>query len=303
MEFALVKAIAEAERESTPSLTECQMHENSAPVGGSRMNRETRLARAERHDDDPESGARNEVAEARRISREPAMGDYMLDAPRTKRLPFSATMKRAISTAILLGTGFLLVSASPGCSEQGVGDPCTPEQEYDPSFGGFDAREVNVESKSFQCRTRICLVNHFQGRVSCPYGQLADGQKPAAAKSACLNPGDSTKAVTGLTNSADPASFRDPEKKALVKAQCVDRTADKAVYCSCRCADANGEKPSGQTFCDCPDGFSCSPLVTSIGAGSNEGLTGSYCIKSKTEYDKNSSCKTPFCDPVTNKCD
>ena len=33
------------------------------------------------------------------------------------------------------------------------------------------SREENIESRSFQCQTRICLVNHFQGRVSCPLGQ------------------------------------------------------------------------------------------------------------------------------------
>lgn len=207
-------------------------------------------------------------------------------------------MTRAILTAFLLGTGLLL--ASPGCADQGVGDPCTPEQEYDPSFIGFDEKEVNVESKSFQCRTRICLVNHFRGRASCPYGQSTEGQAPANAKGACTIPG-TTNAVTGLTNPDDATSFRDPRKKALVPPQCRDRAADKAVYCSCRCADINGDKPSDQTFCDCPDGFACRPLVTSIGQG-NEGLTGSYCIKDNTEYNKDTACNQGDCDPVTNKC-
>jgi hypothetical protein len=206
-------------------------------------------------------------------------------------------MTRAILTAILLGTGILL--ASPGCADEGVGDPCTPEQEYDPSFTGFDEKEVNVESKSFQCRTRICLVNHFRGRVKCPYGQSADGVPPESAPG-CTIPGTTDK-ITGLTNPADPASFRDSKKKALVPAQCRDRAADKAVYCSCRCADINGEKPGDQAFCDCPDGFACRPLVTSIGQG-NEGLTGSYCIKDNTEFNKDTACNQGDCDPVGNKC-
>lgn len=208
-------------------------------------------------------------------------------------------MTRAILTAFLLGTGLLL--ASPGCADQGVGDPCTPEQEYDPSFLGFDEKEVNVESKSFQCRTRVCLVNHFRGRVSCQYGQSADGVKPEGSDAACSIPGTTTP-VTGLTNASAADSFRDPRKKALVEAQCVDRKADDAVYCSCRCADINGNKPSDQAFCDCPDGFACSPLVTSIGQG-NEGLTGSYCVKNGKDYNKDTACNLGACNPLTNKCD
>ena len=79
-------------------------------------------------------------------------------------------MTRSILSVLAVALAVGLVSAS-GCSQTGVGDPCTPEQEFDTQFNGFDEQEVNVESKSFQCQTRLCLVNHFQGRVSCPYGQ------------------------------------------------------------------------------------------------------------------------------------
>jgi hypothetical protein len=60
------------------------------------------------------------------------------------------------------------------CQSGGVGDPCTPEYESDPQFSGFALTEGYIESRSFQCGTRICLVNHFQGRVSCPLGQAAE---------------------------------------------------------------------------------------------------------------------------------
>jgi len=211
----------------------------------------------------------------------------MLDAIEEGRVPSRPTMTRAFVTALLLGVG--LVFASPGCGDEGIGDPCTPEQEYDPNFNGFDEKEVNVESKSFQCRTRICLVNHFRGRVSCPYGQDSTAAPPAGADK-CVIPGSKTE-VTG-----DPADTR---KKATVQPQCLDRIADRAVYCSCRCADINGNKPGDQTFCDCPDGFSCTPLVTSIGKG-NEGLTGSYCIKSGSQYAPD-SCTKGDCDPGSAK--
>jgi hypothetical protein len=196
-------------------------------------------------------------------------------------------MTRAFVTALLLGVG--LVFASPGCGDEGIGDPCTPEQEYDPTFNAFDEKEVNVESKSFQCRTRVCLVNHFRGRVSCAYGQDSTGAPPQGA-TPCVIPGSQTP-VTG-----DPADLR---KKSTVPPQCLDRIADRAVYCSCRCADINGGKPADQTFCDCPDGFSCTPLVTSIGKG-NEGLTGSYCIKSGSDYQPD-SCTKGDCDPGSPK--
>lgn len=223
----------------------------------------------------------------------------MLDAVLCTWVPSRPTMTRAILTAFLLSAG--LLAASPGCSDAGVGDPCTPEQEYNQSFLGFDEKEVNVESKSFQCRTRICLVNHFRGRASCPYGQTADGTAPAGGKDPCFIPGTKDK-VTGLSNQADPNSYVDAKKKSLVPPQCNDRNKDKAVYCSCRCADINGDKPSDQSFCECPDGFVCSPLVTSIGKG-NEGLTGSYCIKSGTEFNKDSACNQGDCDPVKKNCE
>ena len=206
-----------------------------------------------------------------------------------------------------------------------MGDPCTPEQEYDTTFMGFDEKEVNVESKSFQCRTRLCLVNHFRGRVSCPYGQDQSGNPPPGGTppvTACTIPGTKTL-ITGAKacttgagqscntdadcNPSTPGScdFVDTRNKELIQPQCLDRSANDSVYCSCRCADINGQKPSnGETFCTCPDAYTCTRLVTSIGQG-NEGLTGSYCIKKGTDYDPTTACTTGSCDPAdkTHPCD
>ncbi len=228
----------------------------------------------------------------------------MLDALGAKPVP-SRTMTRDVlvksasrlvrplATTIFIG-GSLLFVAGPGCGEEGIGDPCTPEQEFNSDFLGFDEKEVNIESKSFQCRTRLCLVNHFRGRVSCAYGQGPDGEARPGAKGACTIPGTNTP----IEGAKDPTTgdFVDTRKKSTVSPQCVDRKADSAVYCSCRCADINGQRPSDQTFCDCPDGFSCERLVTSIGQG-NEGLTGSYCIKKNTKYDPTTACTQGDCDP------
>jgi hypothetical protein len=81
-------------------------------------------------------------------------------------------MTRSILCGLLtlLSVGALAV-VPIACQSGGVGDPCTPEDEYNTQFPGFKVQEENIESRSFQCSTRICLVNHFQGRVSCPLGQ------------------------------------------------------------------------------------------------------------------------------------
>jgi len=153
---------------------------------------------------------------------------------------------------------------SQGCNRGGVGDPCIPEQEFDTQFPGFDPGEVSVESHSFQCATRLCLVNHFRGRVTCPYGQN------------CETPNDNAVGVT-------------------VQPQCTDRAANDVVYCSCRCANADGRTDDGANYCPCPDGFQCSQLVQPI-PSHDQGLAGAYCIKKGTAYEPASAC-TLSCDP------
>jgi hypothetical protein len=163
-------------------------------------------------------------------------------------------------------TGFsLLASALLGllplaCQPGGVGDPCTPEDEYNTAFPGYDAKEVNVESKSFQCETRVCLVNHFQGRVSCKYGQ------DSAATGNCFIPGsDHAVAANVIQQSVTP--------------QLNDRTADKAVYCSCRC---DGEDKNAR-YCKCPSGYACSHLIDQLPLPGAQ-LAGSYCVRDGTGY-------------------
>jgi hypothetical protein len=165
------------------------------------------------------------------------------------------SMIRKITGFSLLATA--LVGLMPlACQPGGVGDPCTPEDEYNTAFSGYDPAEVNVESKSFQCETRVCLVNHFQGRVSCKYGQAktTDGN--------CTVPGDATKPIV-----------------AVVSPQLVDRTADKAVYCSCRCAGDD----SNARYCKCPSGYGCTHLVDNLNLGGGQ-LAGSYCVRDGTTF-------------------
>jgi hypothetical protein len=200
-----------------------------------------------------------------------------------------------MTRTILAGLAVTVLTAAfagTGCQSTGIGDPCTPEQEYDPTFAGFVEQEVSTEGESFQCQTRLCLVNHFQGRVSCPYGQGWDatGKKVtvnAPATQACTTPAGVP--VTGpLDSSGAPIDTKNGE---AVNPQCLDRTADKTVYCSCRCADINGNTTGGN-FCSCPDGFTCTQLVSSLSAASDQGLTGAYCIKAKTAFSAGATSMT-----------
>jgi hypothetical protein len=218
-------------------------------------------------------------------------------------------MIRSVFVGLAAFVAITAVSAQ-GCKASGVGDPCIPEKEFDPTFLGFDPGEVNVESKSFQCLTRLCLVNHFQGRATCPYGQnktasgLPDppigpgGAFPSTQDSfkqsigPCLIPGGTDPQKDAITG--DPVN--DPADGQQVKPQCVDREAVDTVYCSCRCANADGKTDDGANYCTCPDGFQCNQLVAPTGLG-DVGLTGAYCIKKDTVYDPSASC-LGVCDPT-----
>jgi hypothetical protein len=169
---------------------------------------------------------------------------------------------------------FILVV--PGCDADGVGDPCVPEDEYSSTFSGFALSEVSTESKSFQCQSRLCLVNHFQGRVSCPYGQTS---AQAASDPACHLPGSSVPV------------------EAAVRPQLLDRRAEQAVYCSCRCA---GPDPKAR-YCECPSGFSCSPVIPNFALGQDQ-LPGSYCVRAGSEYRESSINPAQVCDSGQQTC-
>ena len=220
------------------------------------------------------------------------------------------TMTRSI-LAVFTVAVFLAVIEGTGCQATGVGDPCTPDQEYHTSFAGFDEKEVNVESKSFQCLTRLCLVNHFRGRVSCVYGQNGDASAtasdepfstmtPGALGGPCSVPGDPSLLIDPTKDDNGNPIVPAPKAGHSVPAQCTDRKIAEAVYCSCRCANVDGNTNDGANYCKCPDGYACTQLVTSIGAG-DTGLTGAYCIKNNTAYDSNAAC-AQSCDPMVNSC-
>jgi hypothetical protein len=163
----------------------------------------------------------------------------------------------------------------PACEADGVGDPCVPEDEYSDTFAGFAVTEVSTESRSFQCQSRLCLVNHFQGRVSCPYGQSSE---QAAGAARC-----------SLPSGSEPV-------RSVVQAQLLERRADQAVYCSCRC---DGPDESAR-YCECPSGFSCLPVVPDFELGQAQ-LPGSYCVKEGSRYER-TLARGPLCDSALSNC-
>jgi hypothetical protein len=237
-------------------------------------------------------------------------------------------MTRSILIVIAVGA-FLDIVAGSGCAQGGVGDPCIPEAEYDTCFAGFSQTEVNTESRSFQCQTRLCLVNHFQGRVSCPYGQVAAGMgnlgpcvggattdccsdgttptgggpftactatTPCPKEAACTIPGGATVIGSSTNGTAQQYAI-----EVTVLPQVTPRQASNAVYCSCRCQNAEGMTNDGEVYCACPNGFQCQQLVTQISTG-DANLAGGYCIKSGTQYSALDQGEETQCDPVLNPC-
>jgi hypothetical protein len=173
-------------------------------------------------------------------------------------------MMKQRNSGILFLVAASLTLAALGCEPGGVGDPCVPEDEYRPQFSNYGLDEVNIESRSFQCETRLCLVNHFQGRVTCTYGQTQ--AEAESAQPRCFTPGHK-----------DDPNFR---IQVAVAPQLQTRQAEAAVYCSCRCAGPD----QNARYCECPDGYNCTKLVDDLGLGRGQ-LAGSYCVRSGTAYD------------------
>jgi hypothetical protein len=122
----------------------------------------------------------------------------------------------------------LLISAvAAGCSDDGLGQPCTPTVIPCDASGqncGFRPHEKIVQKDAPGCPSDVCIVHKLDN------GTL--GTLPADPRVVC----------TGVN---DPAG-------------CVTQAAlDDASYCSCRCNLADNKR--GET-CTCPGGFVCEPF-------------------------------------------
>ncbi len=188
-------------------------------------------------------------------------------------------MKRHVAAAAIF---FGVVGSSQiGCASTGVGDPCTPESEFDVNGGGAVKEDLAIDLNSTQCDTRVCLQHYFQGRITCPYGNKGGGQQVAGAQ--CL-PVPGMRGLFTLTGAADGdlccPVVGDAAEKPInkpVEAQCADRAATDAVYCTCRCDVPAGVDKSQVKLCTCDKGFQCVPLFTNPALA--VGKQGSYCVR------------------------
>lgn len=138
------------------------------------------------------------------------------------------------------------------CTAGGVGVPCIPEDEYSFRFPGFKVTEDIIESRSFQCATRICLVNHFQGRVSCPLGQPVpkdvDGQ-----------PGCSLEDDKSCWERDESGAAKDTGRKCVEAGSfspSCDPTQGKEADTLCASLGA-GAKCNEAGFCECSTNADC----------------------------------------------
>lgn len=142
-------------------------------------------------------------------------------------------MTRSILTGLFAVVSVGALGLLPtSCQSGGIGDPCTPEDEYNAQFNGFKVTEDNIESRSFQCESRICLVNHFQGRVTCPLGH--------AAPAACDGPGGHCD-VGECTEASTYAPY------------CDDKTAVCANGLTCTKLNKDSNKQGNFCACDSDD--------------------------------------------------
>lgn len=169
---------------------------------------------------------------------------------------------------VCAGGPVILGPTAPGPGA--VGTPCYPGSERRYDFSGFSLTEVAFEFGSPDCASNTCLINHFQGRVSCPYGQSAE---QAAGEQACSRPGPDGQ----VTVPVDP--------------QLLARRAEDTVVCSCRC---DGPDPSFD-YCDCPSDMECARLVPEAPVSGGGAYVGSYCIPRGTGYD-------PLYPPYPDQC-
>ena len=209
---------------------------------------------------------------------------------------------------VALGVALVLSCGSNSSDEEtttkgGVGTPCVPDLESDPAFTGFRIADSSAHSAAECGQGSVCLVNHFQGLVSCPAGQPAmafctDGEAcPAGGE--CVEgdfidvdcvPGDCPEGYVCDTVNAGCRSMVCSESTGClagstpvageVCGSCDDRNFSDAVYCSCECSSGG---------CQCPAGFVCAAFGPMLGSMA---LDGSWCVREGTEFSDVSQCGT-----------
>lgn len=207
-------------------------------------------------------------------------------------------------------------SSDNGSSDNGsnvkVGDVCIPTNELDPAFSGFHVTEETIEKGAPACGDGVCLVNHFQGRVTCPEGQKAptpcsgpSDVTSCGAGASCVQAGGAfvchTPGACQTPNLNEPGNQgkaccvpdTDTPVTTAVCGQCSpvsSRNSTYAVYCSCRCGPPEGEpEDENADYCKCPAGFECHEIRKNLGIGDPD-LPGKYCIRQGSAYIMEQMC-------------
>ena len=152
-----------------------------------------------------------------------------------------------------LGLAVLLFSV--GCKEEMVGAPCIPETDNGSFNVDINGKTWSIETGSVQCATHLCLTQVRTGTVS---GNRKDD---------CKN--DPTLENCWLEKDADGNVIAGPVQL-------------KFSFCSCRCADAEGNKYNDNPdkfdyLCECPPSTVCEEVLDPI-EGISDKLPGSYCV-------------------------
>jgi hypothetical protein len=195
-------------------------------------------------------------------------------------LGLSAAVSACVAEESEVGAVDRNLPVATGATNLPLGASCVTGDEWQPDFSAYSFQEVNTESGGPQCASSICLVHHFEGRATCPYGQAAPSDPNQLDAPPCLLPDGRARVSVA------------------VPPQLVHRAPEDTVTCSCRCDGPEGTGP----FCACPAGFECRKLVDDLGLPPPGPylLSGSYCIKAGTAYDPNMSTET--CDWQTKNC-
>jgi hypothetical protein len=201
-------------------------------------------------------------------------------------------MTRSILYGALALTSVVAVGIIPvACQSGGVGDPCTPEYEYNANYPGFSEGELFIESNSFSCGTRLCLVNHFRGRVSCPDGQLLGAPVgTTGAYTLCTGPTDTTSCA-GLVGS-DGKTPMTCVQADVAGPPCTLNTADTPTVCNATLLPGSGTVctavggvagavPSDTGICECSPNLPQPVLVDNVAHYCDDvGMPGQYTLKS-----------------------
>ncbi len=184
------------------------------------------------------------------------------------------TPVRAGGAVVLIGAFAAL--ALVGCPNKGIGDACTPEDEFKEGFAGFTLESAFIESRSFQCQTRLCLVNHFQGRTSCPKGQPAPKNCNDNPKG--CDAGETCKAAGVIVNDCDPT----PCGNGVDPTNC-NAAGGKNKACGDRVCNRDGRFCECQSS-DCPTGYYCDAKPKGTGLCTTRVCSGKgHCFVPGTE--------------------